>query len=279
MCLAWSRVEKGHVHLVEVLQEKSYAPINPKLLLQGEVIPILFRKSFKFLGRKIGGTLNDSQQQQHLLEQCEDMLTHTHNLPLSGAMKLWIYNNYIVAVLSWQMMIYDPARVWGKRLEQAANPFLKIWAGLAYSATPDLLYLPQDQKGLGLKNLSIVLTQLQVSKFHLLKHSQDPKVQGLYNYKKEVQEGKKRWNPIKELEQLERTVAINKLTEGSQIGTAGLGSNNNNKKHKSGDEVQDNRKEVLEACKEKMLHERMAHLHNLAIQGQWLQWDKNMTSD
>eukprot|EP00026_Physarum_polycephalum_P004010 Phypoly_transcript_04027.p2 GENE.Phypoly_transcript_04027~~Phypoly_transcript_04027.p2 ORF type:complete len:132 (+),score=14.46 Phypoly_transcript_04027:747-1142(+) len=131
------------------------------------------------------------------------MLESTHQLSLSGAMKLWIYNNYIVAVLSWQMMIYDHAKVWGKRLEEAANPFLKIWAGLAYSATPGMLYQPIEQKELGLKSLNIVLSQLQVSKFHLLKHSQDPKVQALYNYKKEQTEGKKRWNAVSWLEQLE----------------------------------------------------------------------------
>lgn len=277
VCLAWARIEKGHSHQVEVLiNNKNYAPIDPKLVLQGETIPCLFKQQFKFLGRKIGGQLSDPIQKQHLLDQCESMLAHANSLMLSGAMKLWIYNNYIVSVLCWQMMIYDPAKVLGTKLETIARPFLKLWSGLALSANDTMLYLPMSEKGLGLKNLSIVLKQLQVSKLHILKHSEDPKVRQLYANKKEKAEKLLRWNPIKELEELERTVELAKMTKHSQSGTQGLGSMN---EREDSDPKKENRKEVLRACKNKYLHEKLVHLHSLAIQGQWLKWDEHMRSD
>jgi hypothetical protein len=174
------------------------------------------------------------------------------------------------------MMIYDPARIFGKRLETIAQPYLKIWAGLAESANATMLYLPKEQKGLGLKNLAVVFTQLQVSKMHILKHSQDVKIQQLYSNLHDKGAHKKRWNAPTELEHLERTVALNKLSEGGQTNTAGLGSR---KKKSTGNPIKDDRKEVLQASKEKELKEKMTHLYSLAVQGQWLQWDHHMKND
>lgn len=52
VALVWARVEKGHVHKVQpLIENKSYAPLDAQLKLQGEVIPPLYKQLFKFLGR------------------------------------------------------------------------------------------------------------------------------------------------------------------------------------------------------------------------------------
>ena len=53
---------------------------------------------------------------------------------------------------------------------------------------------------------------------------------------------------------------MNKLIEGT---TAGLGVGRRDKM--SDNKVKDNRKEILEACKSKILHEKMSHLYSFAV--------------
>lgn len=273
VCLAFARFNKGAVHKVKKLEEKAWAACDPELKVGGDTIPILWDKTFKFLGRKIHMSLSEEIQKQHLLQKCLEIMQKIHKSHLTGVQKLWVYNFYATSLLSWELMIYDFARTVGNDLEVLVQPFLKVWAGLAETANANMLYLPTKEKGLGLKNLSTSFVQMQVSKMHLIKHSQDEKLRALYDNKKEKLEKKKRWNPIAELEDMEKSAYFDKLARG-QTSRAGLGIN-----HEPGNSVKEQRKVVLQQVKEKDCRKRLTELHSLALQGKWVNWDKSMWSD
>ena len=96
--------------------QKSYSPFDPQVTINDKRVRFLgdtttkdvFKKShFKFLGRWIHSDL-DNKGIKDLIRKAliadMDILSKTN---LSGFKKLWIYQHYVLARISWPLMIYD----------------------------------------------------------------------------------------------------------------------------------------------------------------------------
>ena len=88
-------------------------------------------------------------------------------------MKVWLYNNFIVAFITWPFMIYDLPLSFGEELKAVATKYLKRWLGITKSVTESVLYRSKDHFGLGLIDLVTQLKKMQVCRMHMLKYSQD----------------------------------------------------------------------------------------------------------
>ena len=161
---------------------KAYSAYDPNLTISGQPVPILGNESFKFLGRKIAiGNNNIRLETKNTLVQ---YLEITNAAKISGSMKMWLYNNYIVPYITWQFTIYDLHVSYGEELKTVATKYLKKWADLTKTITTSVLYRNKDHFGLGLTDLTTHLKKMQVCKMHINKYSQDATSRKLYTYMK-----------------------------------------------------------------------------------------------
>ena len=61
-------------------------------------------------------------------------------LPICGKYKLWLYQNYIVALLRFHLSVDTTSEA--IKLQNLATRYLKKWLGLPRSATCAILYYP-----------------------------------------------------------------------------------------------------------------------------------------
>ena len=85
---------------------------------------------FMFVGRWIHYQLSEGKTKSKIWDAIiKDFLT-ADNLLLNRFMKLWIYQFYILAQLSWPFLIYDFDRSFVVNLQRKVNTMLKKWAGI-----------------------------------------------------------------------------------------------------------------------------------------------------
>ena len=108
-------------------------------------------------------------------------------------------------MVSWPLLIQDFNHDFVQT--QATRPcgvFLRRWAGVFKSIDAGCLYRRKDRFGLGLTILTSYFEKLQVIKLHLVKHSPDPHIAGLYELrrKREESESGRLWRPTCLLEKV-----------------------------------------------------------------------------
>ena len=99
-------------------------------------------------------------------------------------MKVWHYNHFIVAFITWPFMIYDLPISFGEELKAVATKYLKRCLGIM--ALQNLSQRSKDHFGLGLIDLVTHLKKMQVCRMHVLKYSQDGSSNNLYEYMREI---------------------------------------------------------------------------------------------
>ena len=75
------------------------------------------------------------------------------NANLSGFKKLWIYQHYVLARISWPLMIYDFDRFYIRNLDKITIAMLKKWSGIGQTVDTGLLFRSRSNFGLGLTSL------------------------------------------------------------------------------------------------------------------------------
>ena len=143
---------------------------------------------------------------------------------ITGPMKLWLYNNYIVAFITWPFMIYDLPISFGEELKAIATRNLKQWLGVTKTITETVLYRSKDHFGLGLSDLVTHLKKMQVCRMHMLKYSQEDSSRKLYIYMREkdkpplnklgIPQKRRVWKPCNALEKAERNIYLDNIAFG-----------------------------------------------------------------
>ena len=83
------------------------SPRDPNVFIDGNKIPYMGDEPVRFLGKLIYKKVKDTEARQMIETKLTDMLNMVHNVKLSGPAKAWIYCNYILAKLSWDLTIYE----------------------------------------------------------------------------------------------------------------------------------------------------------------------------
>lgn len=139
-------------------------------------------------------------------------IAKVNNLPLSGPRKAWIYNNLVLARLSWPLLIYDISKGMLDSMEKQATAVLKRWLGLHRSMDTSMLYRSEGSFGFGLKRISTTYKQFRITKSNLLAKSKDPLVVDVTSHSRQ------------DLSELQAQVAFNsKFLSGVNWGRQGLG--------------------------------------------------------
>jgi hypothetical protein len=86
---------------------------------------------------------------------------------------------------------------------------------------------------------------------------------------------RRKWSPTTLLESSERAIALKQLTNGSQLGTRGLGYSSRHTRSNLSDAQRD-RREVSQHVRAKDDHCRVVRLMSLQMQNDWMLWDELM---
>ena len=115
-----------------------------------------------------------------MLSVLQDMQT-IDNALITGFMKLWLYQFYLLARTSWPFLIYNFDRSFDMELQNKINVKLKQWAGIYRNVDNGLLFRAKENFGLGMTSIVDHFERMQLIKCELLKRSVDSTVSTLYH--------------------------------------------------------------------------------------------------
>jgi len=257
-----------------------YSPFDPCLTINEQPMRFIFNpedsdtfkaEHFKFLGRWIHYRLSEHKIKTKIWDTILKDFDTVDNSLVNGFMKLWIYQFYILAQLSWPFLIYDFNRSFVVDLQREVNSLLKKWAGIYRSSDNGLLFRSKEHFGLGLTSIIDHFEKMQLIKCSLLQNSIDPTVQLLYRNREQANA---KLNRVWKATQLAKTVNAEvtlDLQFPTQSSKQGIGFGNF-KPNPSNAE-----RRTLITAKALLFSEqkRMAHSLTLKQQGVWLQWSEN----
>ena len=172
------------------ISDTVYAPFDPGLLIDGQPVQFIVNQGsvkdplkanhFKFLGRWLNPLVNEDDIKKKINTLLTEDMNLIENSKVNGFMKLWLYQFYCLAHLSWPFMINDLTRSFALELQAEINLKLKKWAGIGRTVDNGLLFHSKQNFGLGLTSLSDHYQRMQLVKCELLQNSHDTTIQQLY---------------------------------------------------------------------------------------------------
>ena len=276
--LAFKVFKKGVDDKFTPVSDRRYSAYDPMLSISGQSIPFLGDEPFKFLGRKLS-TKKESHNRAEIREHFINNLELVDKANITGPMKMWLYNNYIVAFITWPFMVYDLPISFGEELKAIATRNLKRWLGITKTTTESALYRSKDHFGLGLTDIVTHLRKMQVCRMHMLKYSQDESCRSLYKYMKErdkpplnklgIPMKPKVWKPTNALEKAERNIYLDNIAFGQQ--------HHHLQVNKSSAKWE--RHNTLKRVERDDEEARLTRCYGYAIQGDWLNFDAVLKAD
>ena len=151
---------------------------DPALHLDGKRLPFTGSQPVKFLGGNINISHRPKQARKQLHDKLTSLLDRVNTTLVTRKQKLRLYKLGICPRLSWDLTINSFPLSWiEKVLDPIVTRYLKQWSGLAKSADPSRLFLPNSLGGLEFSNVSGLYRILQSGKAALLMASRDREVQ------------------------------------------------------------------------------------------------------
>ena len=149
---------------------------------------------------------------------------------IHGFMKLWLYQYYVLARLSWPFLVYDFDKSFVLGLEKSAIKILKKWCGVGAKVDNGLLFRSKNNFGLGLTSIADHFERMQLVKCELLKNSVDESVRLLYSNRERLNFKLTRVWKVTNLSKIVNAEVNLNLQFPSQCSRAGLGFGNFNPK-------------------------------------------------
>jgi hypothetical protein len=266
-----------------------YSPFDPNVFISGHKMKFIFndriskneadpkkrilRDHFKFLGRWISIDLNEIEVRNLIRDRFLSEIKLVNSSKVSGFMKLWLYQHYILSHLAWPFIIHDLSLSFASELHDSIKTTLKKWAGLYRSADVGSLFRSKDLCGLGLTSVKHFFCKMQLIRCSLLENAVDSEVCRVYAHRAaKTSEWKVKWSANKIYRSLDAEVFVQSKfpTQNTRLGLGhGVFKGNPSKADirslitKSADKVE----------QEKML----AHSIQLERQGNWTSWNDKVT--
>jgi hypothetical protein len=153
-----------------------WGPFDPELCLGNHSLVFIGFEDcpiFKYLGRRIQFDLKEDIVLKDLLAKTQNLLKLVDDTRLTGPMKSWIADQYILAKISFVLMVQDFSETDVSKIQALFHRRYRAWMGLAKSADGDVLYRSNKHFGLNIKNVNEVTRRLRVIKWHIMKNSLD----------------------------------------------------------------------------------------------------------
>ena len=219
----------------------------------------------------------ESISRNAIFANLNDWLTLVDGLPLPSTAKLWLYQHFVVAKMSWHFTALDLSLTFVKRLQTQANKFLKAWSGLPRPANTAILFVgASGRAGLHVSGLPTFWKQMQAVRLDLLRHSADPRCCRLYDMLVRRQSRwARKYPPAVEHACAATVVDANPPASSTQSTQQSLRP----REPRLDDRRQRPRKRILNIIRDIDIEEQLAKLRTLQIQGRWLEWTDVMNGD
>lgn len=176
-----------------------YSPYDPKLSIAGKPINFILQPAesgnefkashFKFLGRWFSVHLHEEDVKKKFKKEFFECMEIVNRAPVNGFMKIWIYQHFVLGMVSWPLFVQDFCRSFVQaEISSPTGVYLKKWAGLFHSAEVGTLYRQRTNLGLGLTSPILLFEKLQVIRCHLLANSPDVHISTLYKLRKDKEQ-------------------------------------------------------------------------------------------
>ena len=229
---------------------------------------------FKFLGRRIGVSLNEFKTEPFVRKQFKTDIERTNKTGLNGLMKLWLYQHFIISRLSWPFVVHDFSFSFAKTLEKSISVQLKKWAGLFKGADTGALFRSRDNFGLQLTSVADHFVRMQLIRCCLLANSSDPSVVEVFQLKTaKVSTFKKKWAANNVFVEVSEHADFNQRFQ-SQSTKLGLGHG----KYNNSPTPAERRTQISKAYTLTSEEKRLAHATSLARQGVWTTFKDSVNS-
>ena len=275
------RAKNPRLPFVRYSQTK-YSAFDPLIKIDGKLINFIVDRSkkteflqehFKFLGKWIHVLLREDKIKEYILKRFMEDVELLENSKINGFMKLWIYQFYILARLSWPFLVQDFCLSFAENLEKSMRAKLKRWAGIYKSADVGILFRSRKDFGLGLTSISMHFKRMQFIKCSLLEHSPDNDVRQMYSHLEAKHASMTRvWKATNAFRPVENEVDLDLKFPGQtgcrQTGRQGLGSGNFN----SNPSKTEKRKLVISNLFRHEQEKALSHTHGLSLHSVWIKW-------
>jgi hypothetical protein len=258
-------------------QESWFSAFDPRLEIKGKAVGFIvnpnkdddfLKEHFKFIGRWIRFDLSEHSVKSRIKKHFVDDMKRVEESNVKGFEKLWLYQFGVLARMGWPFLIHDLDVSFAKDLEKSVSCQLKRWAGLVKNADVGTLFRTRSSFGLGLSSVSKHYEQMQLIKFSILDHSQDPFINTIFANKvlndKDCKRTKK---TIRLYTALNAEVKLDSLFP-TQSDRQGLGAGN----FVANPSNKDLRRNVLAKFKGVVDNNHLIHAMTLQMQGTWVKW-------
>ena len=131
-----------------------YRRFNPNLQISKEPLQYLDDGDFRYLGRPTNVRGCEKLARSEISSKLKEWLLLVDAQHLPKTCKLWLYQHFIVAKMSWYFTALDLTATFVKTLQSVSTKFLKNWSGLPRPANTSILFLGKSgQAGLHITNL------------------------------------------------------------------------------------------------------------------------------
>ena len=137
--------------------------------------------SFRYLGRYFDFAMSKDVHKKELIALLIDSLSQIDRLPLHPKNKLKLYNQYLLAKISWHLTVADISSTWIKeKLDSVAAKYIRKWLDLPICATLSSTFLPCNKFGLNICPPSVKFSECQTVLCIALKSSPNADIRGLW---------------------------------------------------------------------------------------------------
>ena len=247
---------------------------DPKIQLNGNIIPSITTKPFKFLGRWIYPSLKDKEYIESAVKKCLNLLKKTHAVPIDGRKKCFIYEYGILPYLRWDFMMMELTQTAVGQMESHVNKYLKSWLGLTRSADPSVLY--RGTFGLNITNIKNAFLASRTNTEVILCTSKDPVVRSTAKKRRDSNYTEARQNTPKRIKLAVKEIEFKKqfcqfVRKGND--KRGFGAD------LASDKIRLDKKSIIETVKEMSEQDKIGKVLSLQVQSDWTNWDDLIQMD
>ena len=125
--------------------------------------------------------MDNSEHKKELRETLENKLEIIHKLPLHPMNNLWLYSNYLIPKLCWNLTIADIDITWIKHnLDLLCHNYFRRWLNIPAAGTVEILQLSKTKFGMELLDISSKFTLCQITIRQCLQKSPNPDTHNLF---------------------------------------------------------------------------------------------------
>jgi len=240
---------------------------------------------FKFLGRFLTAKLTEEQAKEVLLKMVKDAEVKIESSALRGSQKVWIWDSYVMSMISWILLIHDIAPSWVEvELAPIQIRCFCRWLGFPLRGTNKTIFFrSREHHGLQLKEMCSWHKKSRLVRRHLLATSKDSQVLAIHEdvskqQRRRAENNTNEWKDCEEMRSLVHVVMHEKMRGPLKQGRAGLGWGSKCAQKQSPEKEE--RQAILRVFQEETEHKLIVDvITNLDYFGDWTKWESALQLD